>query len=159
MSRNDVLGVGAASSLILFSGAWLTGYWDNRLVAWLALLGVISGASAIAWFTKSNRSNYQDLAKAAAINGAIIYVVACIFGLIATRWAHGTWSPELYSYTDGILYKLFNRFPGDLMKTILHPNFNTVVFGSVLIAIWSALGSSFLPIKDNSKSKKRKDGK
>lgn len=156
MSRNDVLGVGAASSLLLFSGAWLTGYWDNRVFSWLAILAVIAGASAIAWYGRGKNATYQNIAKAAAINGALIYLFGCLIGMIATRWAHGTWSPELVSYTEGILTKLFNRFPGDFMRTVLHPNFNTMVFGSVLIAIWSALGSSFLPIKEQTKLNSKK---
>lgn len=159
MSRNDVLGVGAATSILLFSGAWLTGYWDNRLFAWLAILIVVIGSSALAWYNKNKKATYQDIAKSAALFSVIIYLVGCLIGLVATRWAHGTWSPEIISSTDGILNKLFNRFPGDFMITVLHPNFSTMVFGSLIIAVWSALGSSFLPIKEQPKTNSKKTRK
>lgn len=145
MSRNDVLWVGAAGSVLLFSGAWLTGYWNNRIPAWVALLSTIAISSAVAWYTKDKKTTYQKIATNAGIYGAIIYICASVLGLIATRWTHGTWDPELVKATDGVLAELFSRFPADYMKTILHPSLTTLITGSILISIWSALGSSFLP--------------
>lgn len=159
MSRNDVLWVGAAGSILLFSGAWLTGYWNNRMPAWVALLSTIAISSAVAWYTKDKKTTYQKIATNAGMYGAMIYICASVLGLVATRWAHGTWDPELTKTTSGILAELFNRFPADYMKTILNPSITTLITGSILISIWSALGSSFLPSPEQKKAKVNKKRK
>jgi hypothetical protein len=156
MSRNDVLWVGAAGSVLLFSGAWLTGYWDNRIPAWIALLSTIAISSGVAWYTRDKKTSYQKIATNAGMYGAIIYIGAAVLGLIATRWAHGSWSPELNNATSGVLAELFNRFPADYMKTILRPSLTTLISGAALLAIWSALGSSFLPSPEQKKSVSKK---
>lgn len=154
MKRNDVLGVGAVASVLLFSSAWLTAYWNNRLVAWLGVFIVIAVASGIAWFSKKKGDDYSTIAKQSAIYGAIIYLGASVLGLIATRWAHGTWSPELANTTEGIMSKIFSNFPSSYMRNIMHPTFATVLAGVILTSIWSALGSSFLPIQEQKGNKK-----
>ena len=159
MTKNDVLGLGAASAILLTCSAWLTGYFDNRLIAWFGLLAVICVSSGVSWYTRNKKATYQDIAKYAASFGGLVYVLSALLGIIVTRWAHGTWSPELIDATSGLLTKLFSQFPGDFMKTILNPTFQTVVSGAVLMAIWSGLGASFLPLptpKSNSSKKGKK---
>lgn len=159
MKKNDVLVVGASSSLILACSAWLTSYFNNRLVAWIGLFVVISIISGVAWFTKPKNTEYQEIAKYTAVFGGVVYVIATILGLIATRWAHGTWSPELINTTESLMSRLFNNFPNGFMRTILHPTFSTVIFGAILTGIWTALGSSFLPNQESKKSKSKKGRK
>lgn len=159
MKKNDVLMVGASSSIILACSAWLTGYFNNRLISWAGLLIIIAIGSGVAWFTKPKNTEYQEIAKYTAVYGAIIYVIATILGLIATRWAHGTWSPELVNTTESMMSKLFNDFPNGFMRTILHPTFPTVISGALLMAVWGALGSSFLPNQETKKSKPKKGKK
>lgn len=159
MNKNDVLAVGAASAVILVCSAWLTGYMDNRLFGWLGVLAVIGTASGAAWYTRKKSDRYQEIAKQSAVIGATVYVIASILGLVMTRWAHGTWSPELVNMSEGVMTKLFSSFPGSLMKTILHPTFSSIIFGSLLMAVWCALGSSFLPFPDSSNSKVKKGRK
>lgn len=154
MKRNDVLWVGAAASILLFSGAWLTGYFENRIFAWIGIFTSIVVASGISWFSRDKNDNYQEIAKRAALFGAAIYLGASILGLVATRWTHGTWSPELTNTTEGVMSKIFSNFPGHYLRNIMHPTFSTVIFGSILISIWAALGSSFLPIPEQKNSKK-----
>lgn len=159
MTKNDVLGLGAVSAIILTCCAWLTGYFDNRLISWLGLFAVISVSSGAAWFTKDKKADYQDIARYSAAFGAVVYVLATLLGLVATRWAHGTWSPELLSTTSGIFTKLFSEFPRYFMVNILHPTFSTVIGGALLMGIWSGLGASFLPLpspKSNTKKKGKK---
>lgn len=159
MNKNEVLVVGASSSILLTCSAWLTGYYNNRLMAWFGILAVIAIGSGVAWFSKSKSTPYQEIAKYTAVYGAVVYIVAAIFGLISTRWAHGTWSPELINTTESLISKLFNHFPNGFMKTILHPTFSTVVLGSILMGIWTALGSSFLPNQETKKTSSKKGRK
>ena len=159
MSKNDVLGVGAAGSVVLASSAWLTGYWGNRLFAWIGLFATVVVASGIAWYSKNKNDTYQEIAKYAALCGTSIYIGASAIGLVATRWSHGNWNPELLNNMDGIITKLFSGFPTSFMKTILHPTFSTLIFGAILMGIWCALGSSFLPLPEQKKSASRKRGK
>lgn len=159
MSRNDVLGVGASSSILLVSSAWLTAYFNNRLFAWLGILAVIALGSGVAWYSKNKGSSYQDIAKYSAVFGGLVYLVACVLGLFVTRWTHGSFSPELINSTEGLLGKLFNQFPGGYVKTIMLPSFVTVIFGTCLMAVWTALGSSFLPTPEQTKSTSKKGKK
>lgn len=159
MKKNDVLLVGASSSILLVSSAWLTGYFNNRFIAWAGLLLIIAIATGVAWFTKPKNTIYQEIAKYTAVFGAVVYVVATMLGLVATRWAHGTWSPELVNTTESLMSKLFNNFPNGFMKTILHPTFMTVILGAILTGIWAALGSSFLPSQETKKSNTKKGKK
>ena len=156
MKRNDVLGVGAAASILLFSSAWLTGYWDNRLVSWVGIFTVITISSGVAWFTREKHSDYKSIAKSSALFSIAVYIGASLLGLIVVRWAHGSWDPELSNTTEGVLSKIFSNFPGSFMRNILHPSLYAMVIGSLLLSIWSALGSSFLPIPQEKTKKGRK---
>lgn len=146
MSRKDVLWVGAAATLLLFSGAWLTGYWNNRLVAWLAIIAVVSMACGFAWFKRNARSSVSDDITRAAAFGAAVFVVASLVGLVATKWAHGSWTPETVVPLDSTANQIFGMFPGNLMRSVLLPSFSTVVIGGALMALLSALSAGLLPV-------------
>lgn len=145
MSRKDVLWVGAAASLLLFSGAWLTGYWNNRLVGWLAVIAAVSIACGFAWFKRNARSTISDDITFAAVFSAAAFVVASLIGLVATKWAHGAWTPEAAAPLESTANQVFGMFPGNLMRSILRPSFATLVIGGALMALIGALAAGLLP--------------
>lgn len=159
MSRNDVLGVGSAASLILFSGAWLSGYWNNRLPGWLALFFCISLAGLVGWYSKTKEESFSEIAKNTAIFAVLTYTGAIIIGIIATRWTHGSWSPETTAQFGNAFEQLFTRFPGGFMRSILLPTISSLIIGSLLMAIWSVLGLSLAYSSDDTDSSATKSKK
>jgi hypothetical protein len=111
------------SGLCLATGAWLYGYTDrNNYVAVAVGLVVLAGAVA-ALLPSIKGSSVANAIKKAIIASGVIILVARLFGLITTRWAHGNISPIAdRSYS-------FSYDPADYFRMIL----NGSLFGTISV--------------------------
>lgn len=111
--------MGALAGLVMFFGAWLSGYYNHWFWPVVSVI-IVLGAFWMALDTESGEE-LSTRAIRGFVMGALAAVVARVLGLVAMAWAYDSWtSPTLTSY-DSI---------SDLFRVLLNGN-----FVSTLIAI------------------------
>ncbi len=107
---------GLYAGLLLFSGAWLTAYYNNWMVSLLTMLAF--GAVLYAAVRVERRSNIPDHIKYGATAGLLAGLVARLLGFFANRWVLGatTTAPtRSYGFVNDYFANLLN---GGLVGTL-----------------------------------------
>ena len=109
--------VGALAGLLLFFGAWLTGYYDNWLLATITVILV----SVALWVAVEDEAN-EELGRRATrgfIAGVIAAVVARVLGLLTMAWAFDSWSSPVKVSYDSLSDAFRVMFNGNLWATLI----------------------------------------
>jgi hypothetical protein len=120
---------GLYAGLILFSGSWLTAYFNNWLVSFVTML--LFGAALYAAVRVERRALIPDHIKYGATAGLLAGLVARLVGFIATRWAFG--SPMIQPNANyGLISGFFaNTLNGGLTGTVIMVLMSTILGASV----------------------------
>jgi hypothetical protein len=113
--------VGALAGLLMFFGAWLTGYYNHWVWATATVLLVLGSI----WFALDEDAGEElntRVMRGFAI-GAMIAVIARALGLLTMAWAFDSWmSPTVTKYggTSDVFRIMFNgRFLASILLIIV----------------------------------------
>ena len=114
-SKNQRMGI--LAGLLLFFGAWLTGYYNN----WIWSMVTLASILVAFWVAVEDDSDEELNTRALRgfIAGVIAGVVARVCGMLAMVWIYGSWvSPTTVKYDSlSDTFRIF--FNGDLWVSIL----------------------------------------
>ena len=126
--------VGALAGLLMIIGAWLTGYYNNWVVA--AITVVVVGAAF--WYALEDDTN-EDLGTRTIrgfLVGLIAALVARILGMLTMAWTYDSWSSPVTSQYDSI---------ADTFRVLFNGNLTTSLIGILSIAALGAFIAYALP--------------
>ncbi len=126
--------VGALAGLLLFCGAWLTGFYNNWIWALLTIVGVV----AALWFALDDTSEEEANTRVVRgfATGLIIGVVARVLGMVAMVWAFDSWTGA-----SNAKYSVF----ADYFKVLLNGGFWLSLLAVLLTAVAGAFVAYALP--------------
>lgn len=127
---------GLYAGLLLFSGAWLTAYYNNWLVSLLTM--VVFGAALYAAVRVERRALIPQHIQYGVTAGLLAGLVARLLGFIATRWVLGS-----ATVTPSRNYGLIN----DFFANLLNGKLGGTLFALVMCMVLGACVAFFEPEK------------
>jgi hypothetical protein len=109
--------VGALAGLLLFIGSWLTGYYNN----WLLAAATVAAVVVAFWTALESDMDEENgvRIKKGFIAGLIAGVLARLLGLLTMAWAFDSWTSPVNGKYDNLSDMFRVLYNGDFWASVL----------------------------------------
>jgi hypothetical protein len=117
MLQSNYQRVGALAGLLLFLGAWLTGYYNNWVWPFITITAVV-----VAFWVALDSEVEEELGTRVTrglVVGLLAAVVARLLGLVTMAWAYDNWSSPVTASYNSLSDAFRIIFNGEVVASLL----------------------------------------